>query len=47
MYGGSLSDPNGIPRARIPIFNAQVDLNLVAVISALLSLAAILEIYRH
>jgi len=46
-YGGSLSDPNGIPRARIPMFNAHADLNLAAVISTLLSLTAILEIYRH
>jgi hypothetical protein len=47
IYGGSLSDPNGIPRARIPTLNVQVDLNLMAVLAALVSLAAILEIYRR
>jgi CDP-diglyceride synthetase len=47
MYGGTLSDPNGIPSARIPMLDAHADLNLVAVVAALLSLAAILEIYRH
>lgn len=49
IYGGSLSDPNGIPRARIAlgriVFHA--DLNLVAVLAALVSLALITAIYWH
>jgi hypothetical protein len=48
MYGGALSDPNGIPPARVPIFGKtfHIDLNLVAVVAGLLVLAATLEIYR-
>jgi hypothetical protein len=47
-YGGALSDPNGIPPARISILGKtlHVDLNLVAVVTALLVLAATLGIYR-
>lgn len=48
MYGGALSDPNGIPPARVSISGKtfHVDVNLVAVLAALLVLAATLEIYR-
>jgi hypothetical protein len=44
-----LSDANGIPPVRIAIFHRplQFDLNLMAVIAALLSLAVILAIYRR
>src|ERR1035438_6922906 len=48
IYGGSLSEPNGIPRGRIVIFGKVFhgDLNLAAVVAASLSLAAIYEIYQ-
>jgi hypothetical protein len=49
FYGGTLSDPNGIPPARIAIAGRalSVDLNLVAILAALLTLAAILTIYSR
>jgi len=48
IFGGSLSDPNGIPPVRLKLFGAglSIDLNFAAVLAALLSLAAILIIYR-
>jgi hypothetical protein len=47
-FGGTLSDANGIPPARLKIFGAihSVDLNLVAVVVALISLVAINAIYK-
>ena len=47
LYGGTLSDPNGISPARIAIAGRtlSIDLNLVAIVAALLTLAAILRIY--
>jgi hypothetical protein len=49
LYGGRLSDPNGIPPARIAIAGRvlAVDLNLAAILAALLSLAVILDIYSR
>jgi hypothetical protein len=49
FYGGSLSDPNGIPPVRIAIAGRQfrLDLNLAAILAALLLLAAILAIYQQ
>jgi hypothetical protein len=49
LYGGSLSDPTGIPRARIPILGKthSVDLNVVTILAALGSLAVIGELYWH
>jgi hypothetical protein len=49
IYGGSLSEPNGIPRARIAFLGKvfDCDLNLAAVVAASLSLAAIFEIYQR
>lgn len=47
-YDGSLSDPNGIPPARIVIFGTvhHIDLNIVAVGAALLMLATSIAIYN-
>jgi hypothetical protein len=47
FYGGTLSDPNGIPPAHIPIAGRtlSLDLNLAAILAALVTLAAILRIY--
>jgi hypothetical protein len=47
LYGGTLSDPNGIPPARIAIAGRilSIDLNLAAIVAALFTLAAILRIY--
>jgi hypothetical protein len=47
LYGGTLSDPNGIPPARIAIAGRtlSIDLNLAAILAALFTLAAILGIY--
>ena len=49
MYGGALSDPNGMPRARVPVFGAvyYVDMNVVAVAAALFVLGGITIIYGH
>jgi hypothetical protein len=49
LYGGTLSDPNRIPPARISIAGrtVSVDLNLAAVVAALLTLAVILDIYSR
>jgi hypothetical protein len=49
IYDGALSDPNGIPPARIPIFGMvfYIDLNIVAVTAALMALAAILAIFNR
>jgi hypothetical protein len=47
MFGGTLSDPDGIPPARLILFGVglSIDLNFVAVVAALLSIGAILAIY--
>lgn len=47
-FGGSLSDPNGIPSLRIALAGRTLDLdmNLVAVIAAVISLATFVAIYR-
>ena len=48
-YDGALSDPNGIPPARIRLLKKilHLDLNVVAVITALLVLAVVLGLYAH
>ena len=47
IFKGTLSDPNGIPPARLTLRGRRisVDLNLVAVVAALLSLPVIVAIY--
>jgi hypothetical protein len=47
MYGGALSDPNGIPPLRLSIRGLvlYLDMNLVAVLAAFVVLAAISMIY--
>jgi hypothetical protein len=47
LYGGALSDPNGIPPARLSLFGKVhlVDLNVVAVTVALPVVAAAFAIY--
>jgi hypothetical protein len=47
-YGGALSDPNGIPPARLKVMGRVllVDLNLAAVVVGMLALVAIGLIYR-
>jgi hypothetical protein len=49
LYGGALSDTNGIPPATVVFFGRalRADLNFVAVAAAFLALAAIVEIYTH
>jgi hypothetical protein len=49
LYGGTLSDANGIPPARIAIAGRtlSIDLNLGAIVAALGTLAAILRIYSQ
>ena len=48
-FGATLSDANGMPQARLAIFGTilSVDLNIVAIVTALLSLAVILAIYTR
>lgn len=48
IFRGTLSDPNGIPpaRLRLPGRTLAIDMNLVAVVAALISLAIIIHIYR-
>ena len=47
MFGGALSDPNGIRPVRLTLFGAprSIDLNFAAIVAALLSLGVILAIY--
>jgi len=47
-YGGTLSDPNGIPPARIAIFDKvlSIDLNLAIVLLALPVLGVVFAIYH-
>ena len=49
IYGGTLSDPNGIRPLMIRSGNRvyRVDLNLVAEIAAIFTLAAVLALYRY
>lgn len=48
LVAATLSDPNGIPPARVRLFGAvrSIDLNLAAVVAALISLVVIVAIYR-
>lgn len=48
LFGGTLSDPNGIPPLRLRVFgNVRCfDMNLVAVVVALVAIVTILWIYR-
>lgn len=48
IYGGALSDPNGIPPANVRLFGRtfKVDLNTAVIVMGLSALAAIIEIYR-
>jgi len=49
LFGGTLSDPNGIPPLRIVRWgcNLSIDMNLAAVISALFCLGILALIYRQ
>ena len=49
IYKGTLSDPNGMPSLKINFQGAthRIDLNLVAEICGILTLAAIVALYRH
>jgi len=48
LYDGTLSDPNGIPPARILVLGRvrRIDLNLAVVTAALLVLAVVVIIYK-
>lgn len=47
QFGGTLSDPNGIPPARVNLLGTvrSVDVNLVAVVVALIALVLLVAIY--
>jgi hypothetical protein len=47
-YGGTLSDPNGIPPVQIVLWGIKlsIDMNLAAVVAALVCLVIIIVIYR-
>ena len=49
LYKGTLSDPNGIPPLRVSFQGSthRIDLNLVAEIGGVLTLIAIVALYRH
>jgi hypothetical protein len=49
MYGGALSDPNGIQPVRVAAFGSElhIDLSLTAEVAALLLLLAIVAVFRH
>ena len=49
LFKGTLSDPNGMPPLRIRIAGRvrSIDLNLVAEIAGVLTLVAIVALYRH
>lgn len=49
MYGGALSDPNGIPPVRLAVFDSELhfDLNLAAEVAALLMLVGFVALFRH
>jgi uncharacterized membrane-anchored protein YitT (DUF2179 family) len=49
IYKGTLSDPNGMPPLKIKVRGSTlcIDLNLVAEIGGILTLAAIVALYRH
>jgi hypothetical protein len=48
MYGGTLSDPGGIPPPRLTLCGRQlhIDMNLVAEIAGVITLLAIVSLYR-
>ena len=48
LFGGTLSDPNGIPPARVTLLGStrEIDLNLVAVVTALLSILVMIWGFR-
>jgi hypothetical protein len=47
MFGGALSDPNGIPPVQLTLFGVgrSIDVNFAAIVAALLCLGVILAIY--
>jgi hypothetical protein len=49
LYGGALSDPNGIPPLKISVFGSErhIDLSLAVEILAACGLIAIVELFRH
>jgi hypothetical protein len=49
LYAGTLSDPNGIPPLHVSVAGRTFafDMNLVAIVVALLSLAFLLALYMH
>ncbi len=49
IYGGALSDPNGIPPVKAAVFGSElhIDLNLTAEVAALAMLLAILVLFRR
>ena len=49
LFGGTLSDPNGIRPAHVRVFGSvlAIDMNLAAVAAALLGLLAMIWIYGH
>jgi hypothetical protein len=49
LYAGALSDPNGIPPLHLSVVGqtVAVDLNLAAIVVALLSLGFLLALYTH
>jgi len=49
IYGGALSDPNGIQPARIVVFGSEVhiDFSLVTEVVAISMLLAIVLLFRH
>ena len=49
LFKGTLSDPNGMPPLRISLRGSshRIDLNLVAEIGGVLTLTAIVALYRH
>lgn len=49
LYGGALSDPNGIPPIQLRVLGSQIhiDLNLAAEIAGLLLLIVAVALFRH
>lgn len=49
VYGGTLNDPNGIPQLHLDLFGEilTIDMNLVAVTAALVSLLGIIVVYKQ
>jgi hypothetical protein len=48
IYGGTLSDPGGIPPLRLKLGgrDMQIDMNLVAEIAGVITVAGIVGLYR-